>query len=900
MGMPDGADSFLAHIVNALPSPVFVKDDQHRFVLFNDAFCAVMGRSRAELLGRSDLDFVPAEEARVFWEVDAAVFATGASHENEESLTDSAGLQHWIVTRKSLVKLPDGGRFLVAVISDITARKRAEERLAESEQLKSTVIASALDSIVTMDAAGRVVEFNPAPERTFGYPPSAVLGRRMSDFAIPERYRQSRDGVLTGLLATDGESVAGHRVELTALRADGSEFPAEIAVTAMTVNGVSQSTAFLRDITERATHEGALQRERDRAQRYLDIARVMIVVLNADETVAVINRRACEVLGVAEADAVGQNWYDAFVIEAQREQDRADFQALIAGQRSSAQDVDRVVLTRYGEVRIISWHDTLLRSEDGTVTGTISSGEDITERRATERKRDEFRALIEATAEATPDGILVTDTGGRYLFWNRHFKEYWNLPEEYLRLRQTGPALTPELLRPVTDKLVDPEGFFKRLASCYESGFATSTFGEMLLKDGRVLMTYSARVEIGDRSSGAIAWIYRDVTEQKKRQSELAQSQRLNAIGKLSGGVAHDFNNLLTVIGGNLELIKEWADAGSSIPELARSALAAVERGAEVTKRLLAFSRRQPLDPQRTDINALVTEVMALLPRLIGETIRVQFAPGAKLWHTVVDLGLLQSALMNLAINARDAMPDGGSLVIETGNAALDESYTESLEDQVEPGDYVMIAVSDDGQGMSQEVAKRAFEPFFTTKPVGKGTGLGLSMVYGFVKQSGGHVALYSEEGQGTTARIYLPRAVGDAASDQVPPPLAAPRNVEHGAVLLVEDDPAVGRVAKMFLENLGYQVIEARSGPRALEILRRGDPIDLLFTDVVLPDGMNGAEIARAAQALRPSLKVLFASGYSEHVLMHQGRLAEGVVLLQKPYRKLDLADGIHRVLGT
>jgi CheY-like chemotaxis protein len=253
---------------------------------------------------------------------------------------------------------------------------------------------------------------------------------------------------------------------------------------------------------------------------------------------------------------------------------------------------------------------------------------------------------------------------------------------------------------------------------------------------------------------------------------------------------------------------------------------------------------------------------------------------------------------MNLAINARDAMPKGGTLVIETGNAALDESYTASLEDQVEPGDYVMIAVSDNGEGMSPEVAKRAFEPFFTTKPVGKGTGLGLSMVFGFVKQSGGHVALYSEEGHGTTARIYLPRAAADTPADQVLPP-PAPHDGNHGAVLLVEDDPAVAQVAKMFLEGLGYMVIEARSGPRALDIIRRGDPIDLLFTDVVLPDGMNGAEVARAAQALRPSLKVLYASGYSEHVLMNQGRLAEGVVLLQKPYRKADLAVALRQVLG-
>jgi signal transduction histidine kinase/CheY-like chemotaxis protein len=450
----------------------------------------------------------------------------------------------------------------------------------------------------------------------------------------------------------------------------------------------------------------------------------------------------------------------------------------------------------------------------------------------------------------------------------------------------------------VTGQLADPAAFFRLIERFYEADAASPKFSDLLFKDGRVLMTYAAPVAIGTPPIAAIAWIYRDVSEQKKRQAELAQSQRLGAIGRLSGGVAHDFNNLLTVVGGNLELIKAWADPGTQIPSLAESALTAVERGAELTKRLLAFSRRQALDPEVTDVNALVADMVKLLPPLLGETIEVRFVAAATLWRTVVDLGQLQTALISLAINARDAMPAGGTLLIETANAALDEAYAASVEDGIEPGDYVMIAVNDDGSGMAPEVAKRAFEPFFTTKSVGKGTGLGLSMVFGFVKQSGGHVALYSEEGHGTTVRIYLPRAAGDAASDAAPQP--APAKPGHGVVLLVEDDLEVAKVARLFLESLGYDVLEAYSGPRALDIIRRGDPIDLLFTDVVLPDGMNGADIAAAAQALRPGLKVLFASGYSEHVLMHRGRLAEGVVLLQKPYRRQELADALRAVLES
>ena len=710
---------------------------------------------------------------------------------------------------------------------------------------------------------------------------------------VPPYTRQTA-GEAIGKMAASGRP---QTVTWQSKTKDGRLLWTEVSLRLASIGRQHVVISIVRDISERMAHERALQRERDRAQRYLDIARVMIVVVNVDETVALVNRRACEVLGVAEADAIGQNWYDAFIPEDRRDEDRAAFRNLI--DHGSIRDVDGVVLTHYGEVRIISWRETLLRDADGAVIGAIGSGEDITERRAAERKRDEFRALIEATAEATPDAILVTDVAGRPLFWNRQFRECWGVSDEYMRAGKSGPPTTPDMLRPITDKLVDAASFHRRLVKSMAKGFERSDFGEMLLKDGRVLMTYAARIEIGDPAFGVIAWIDRDITEQKKRQAELAQSQRLNAIGELAGGVAHDFNNLLTVIGGNLELIKELGDAGASTTELADAALAAAERGVEVTRRLLAFSRRQPLDPHLTDANALAADVAAMLPRLLGETIALRFAPGANLWRTVVDCGQLQTALMSLVTNARDAMPKGGSLVIETENVSLDEAYAGSLDERVEPGDYVMIAVSDNGHGMAPEVAKRVFEPFFTTKPVGNGTGLGLSMVYGFVKQSGGHVTLYTEEGLGTKVKIYLPRAAAEAAPLPISPQ-SAPYKVDHGAVLLVEDDPAVSRVAKLFLEGIGFRVIEAQSGPRALEIVRRGDPIDLLFTDVVLPDGMNGAEVARAARALRPGLKVLFASGYSEHALMHQGRLADGVVLLQKPYRKQELAEALRRVLGA
>ena len=653
------------------------------------------------------------------------------------------------------------------------------------------------------------------------------------------------------------------------------------------------------DTTARKQAELALRQARQRAQQYLDIAGVIIVVLNADHTVALLNRKGCEILGVSEAEALGRDWFEAFAPANECEEQRATFAAFLAGGLGPAQDIEMTVRTRSGAVRLVTWHDGLLFGEDGAVIGVISSGEDITEQRAAERKRDEFRTLLEATSEASPDGILVTDARGRYLFWNKRLGEMWKLPDGYLESRRSLGNEAGAVLSPYTDQIADPRHFIEEIHRIYDQNQPPrSTLDDILLKDGRVFVRYGARVAAGKLPYATVAWIYRDVTEQRKRDEVLAQTQRLTTVGELSGGIAHELNNLLMVIGGNLELIEMQGRRPRDDPatKFARTAYLAVERGAELIRHLLAFSRKQPLAPKLTDINSFMTDTTKMLLRLLGVSVTMKFIPGAELWQTVVDQGLLQTTLVSLATNARDAMPRGGSLVIETSNAILDETYAEKFAD-VSVGEYVLIAVTDDGAGMPPEIAKRVFEPFFTTKPVGKGTGLGLSVVYGFVKQSGGHVAIYSEEGRGTSVRIYLPRASPESTA-RAEAPIAPVARGNKETILLVEDEVAVMAVARAFLTDLGYQVLEATNGLDALAILASDEPIDLLFTDVVLPDGMNGAEVARAAEGLRPGLKVLYASGYTQEALVYQGRLESGVTLLPKPYRKRDLAEAIRAVL--
>ncbi|MEA2781366.1 MAG: hypothetical protein QOK29_2910, partial [Rhodospirillaceae bacterium] len=651
------------------------------------------------------------------------------------------------------------------------------------------------------------------------------------------------------------------------------------------------------DVTGRKQGELALQQAHERAQLYLDVAGVIIVVLDVNQRVTLLNRKGCEILGVSEEEALGRDWFEAFSPDAEREAQRATYAAFLAGGKGTMKDVEMTVRTRGRDVRLITWHDSLLHDETGAVIGCMSSGEDITEQRAVQGKRDEFRALIEATAQASPDGIVVIAPDGRYLFWNNRYREMWQLGEDYLRSRQAGRPLTADPLKPFMDQVTEPGSFREKSLDIQRGHLAALIFDEVLLRDGRIFVRHAARVSAGNPPVAAIAWIYRDVTEQRKRDAELAQSQRLTAVGQLSGGVAHELNNLLTVISGNLELIQGFADAKTRISELTTPALSAVERGSELTRGLLAFSRQQALAPQLTDVNALIPKVIKILPHLLGGDVRISFVSGIDLGETIVDPGQLETALINLATNARDALPTGGSLVIETGNRVVDEADREQF-GEIPAGEYVVIAVTDNGLGMPPEVAKRAFEPFFTTKEVGKGTGLGLSMVFGFVKQSGGHVSLYSEQGAGTTVRVYLPRApVGLVAGAK--PSVCVVTQGDSQRILLVEDEPAVSAITRGFLESLGYRVIEARNGPEALAMLQRGDPVDLLLTDVMLPDGMNGAEVARAALTLRPDLKVLYYSGYTEEALIRQGRLEAGVVLLQKPFRRQDLAQAVSRVLS-
>jgi two-component system NtrC family sensor kinase len=396
-----------------------------------------------------------------------------------------------------------------------------------------------------------------------------------------------------------------------------------------------------------------------------------------------------------------------------------------------------------------------------------------------------------------------------------------------------------------------------------------------------------------------------EIERREATEQALRQAQKMEAVGRLSGGIAHDFNNMLTIILGNIDIsLQRLGDANPRIERALKAARTGSERAATLVQRLLAFSRQHPLEVKAVDTNRLVQEMSEMLRRTLGETVAIETVLAGGLWRVATDPNQLENALVNLAVNARDAMPEGGRLTIETSNAYLDETYVAAHGSDIAHGQYVMIAVSDTGTGMNREVVDKAFEPFFTTKPVGMGTGLGLSMVYGFAKQSGGHIKIYSEPGEGTTIKLYFPRATDtrdlpEWSVEERSAPRARPKGGTE-TVLLVEDDQEVQRFASETLRDLGYTVHTASEGAAALKLLASEPNITLLFTDVILPNGMNGRQLADEARRRQPTLRVLYATGYTRNAIIHHGRLDADVELLTKPFSAEALARKVRQILDA
>jgi PAS domain S-box-containing protein len=542
------------------------------------------------------------------------------------------------------------------------------------------------------------------------------------------------------------------------------------------------------------------------------------------------------------------------------------------------------------------WADVVIdpiRDPAGQLVGFAKVTRDLTDRRAAEAElrasEERFRLLVQSV---TDYAIYMLDPQGRVSSWNagaERFKGYSadEIMGEHFSRFYTEEDLEAEIPR-IALETAEREGRFE--AEGWRKRKDGSRFWASVIID-------SIRNEDGELLG--FAKVTRDLSEKRAIEEQLRQSQKMEAVGQLTGGLAHDFNNLLTGIGGSLEMIQVRMAQGrtAEVDRYLMAAQGAVKRAAGLTHRLLAFSRRQTLDPKPTNANRLLRDLEELLRRTVGPSVQVEVVEASGLWPTLVDPNQLENAVLNLCINARDAMPDGGRLTIETANKWLDERAARRHDLPV--GQYVSICVTDTGTGMTPEVIAKAFDPFFTTKPIGEGTGLGLSMIYGFTRQSGGQVRIYSELGQGTTMCLYLPRYTGDASGEEdTDQPTKLEPQGEGEVVLVVDDDPTIRMLVAEVLGEAGYAVLEAADGPSGLKVLGSNARIDLLITDVGLPGGLNGRQVADAARVSRPRLKVLFITGYAENAVVGQGRLEAGMFVMTKPFPMEKLANRIRDIL--
>jgi PAS domain S-box-containing protein len=837
----------------------------------NRQACESLGYSREELIGQLpsffDPDWTPAFAVSLRQRLNAGEIVTfEARHRRKD------GSIFPVEVRVRSFTL-EGRTFGLGLVRDITRRKQAQEALT----LFRTLIDHTNDSIEIVDPeTGRYLDVNAQGCLTHGYTRSEFLALTLPEIdphlanipwaELQQRMRQAKSRVFE----------SEHR------RKDGSVFPVEVTANYITLDR-DYLIAIVRDITQRNQAAAALKESEERYRTLYEANPTMYFTVDSAGIILSVNRFGAEHLGYTVAELTGNSVLDVFY-----EEDKAAAQIFVRQCIAHPGEIFHWSLRKVHKNGALLWVEETARAVqdvNGLLVVLIVC-EDITERKRTEQALIESHNLLNAIVEGTTDMTFAKDREGRYLMMNSAGARLMGRPLTDIIGKDDHalfpPAIADDVMR--KDRLIMARG-------------ETQTFEETI--KGSVVRTFLTTKGVYRDSYGTvngIVAISREITEFKRLEEQFRQAQKMEAVGRLAGGIAHDFNNLLTVINGYSQLIFNRLPVTDPNRLRLAEIQKAGERAASLTRQLLAFSRKQMLQPEVVNLNTLLTELLKLLQRLIGEDIELALTTAVDLGLTKVDPGQFEQAIINLAVNARDAMPHGGRLTIATCNAELDATYAERYP-EVQAGSYVCVTVKDTGCGMDEVTVARIFEPFFTTKDVGKGTGLGLAMVYGFVKQSGGHVEVFSEVGRGTTFHIYLPcteetRVMAEADLVQ--------RDIPKGTetILLVEDEEAVHNLFRSVLHNSGYTVLEAYDGQRALELAQQHPtPIHLLITDLVMPR-MSGRQLADRLRILRPNMCVLFMSGYTEEAVAHHRVQELKVAFLQKPFDPHSLAQKVRELL--
>jgi PAS domain S-box-containing protein len=765
---------------------------------------------------------------------------------------------------------------LVARVARLLERKAGENALRESERYFRTLIESASDIICLLGGDGAILYHSPSVTRLLGYEEAELHGKKILDFIHPEERASAGAAVMSLRGAVRGVLVESHRFR----HQDGTWRYFECTYKNLSDNpAVGGILLNARDTTERTLAELSLKHSEAKYRMLMEQASDGICITDGRHILEV-NTKACEMLGYEREELVG----------------------LPLNALNNPEDLGNGPL-RLDEIRagktLIS--ERVLRRKDGTLLqvevsakaledGRIQAiARDLTERKRAEEALRSTEQSYRDLVENAKDIIYTHDLKGRYLSLNKAGEEITGYTREEAMGKSQAQVIAPEYLKTAREMVA------KKL-----SGEGTTIYDlEIIAKNGRrVAIEVSSMLLYRDGQPVAVQGIARDVTERRHLEEQLRQAQKMEAVGRLAGGIAHDFNNLLTVIGGYTSLMLRKMGPSDPLREKAEGVKEAADRAAELTRQLLAFSRKQILQPKVLDLNSLIADTGKMLRALISEDYEIVTLLQPGLGRISADPGQVEQILMNLLVNARDAMPGGGRIVIETADVDLGGEYA-NTHIAAKPGPYVMLAVTDSGVGMDSETQRHIFEPFFTTKDVSKGTGLGLATVYGIVKQSGGSIWVYSEPEVGTIFKVYLPR-VDEAVEDDktTEAPVSPLRGSE--TVLLVEDDPAVGAFARDVLEECGYRVLTAAEPAEALRLCENHEgQIHLLLTDVVMPR-MNGRQLALAVLELRPGMRVLYMSGYTDDAILRSGLLDPDLPFIQKPFTPDALDVKVREVLDS